>query len=205
MDFSFTFKKKPEGQGPKPPPVNHAQTQYDALRGCGINLRGHTKLSEVTKGADPAGFEDPPFVQLLCCMGGMNDQGQAWSEEVFLWPAGCVGESGVLTALVSRVAGLCRGALAVEEVEDTLNAESGLATVAFTLDGERVEWEVPVQEGEADPQLIAGLAGIAAERGEGARLACAEVEGVGRLLVFMTEPEIAELAETTGLAWAVVA
>lgn len=205
MDFNFTFKKKPEGTGaPKPPEAHPAQAQFDQLRGCGINLRGHSTLDQLVAGVDPAAFADPPFVQLLCAMGGLTEEGEAWSDEVWMWPAACVGEDGVLTVLVSHLARLCRGALPVEDVADAINAESGEVAIAFTLDGERVEWSVPLMDGEPEGGLLTSLAAVAAERGDGARLAALELEGAGRLLVFMTEPEIAELSETTGLPWALI-
>lgn len=201
MDFSFSFKKKPQGQpGPPAPKVNPAQEQFDQLRGCGINLRGKAKLDALTAGAGAGAFEQAPFVQLLVLLGGVQESGEPWSDEVWLWPAGALTQTGVLTWCMEQLVRLTRGALPLEGVQDTMEGDCLL--LDFTLDGERVQWDVGCDNGEPDPTVLAALADSAEERGNGARLAFCDVEGVGRLLVFMTEPEVGELRGTTGLDWA---
>lgn len=201
MDFSFSFKKKPQGQPGQPAPkVNPAQEQFDQLRGCGINLRSKATLDALTRGTDPGAFEQAPFVQLLVLLGGMQESGEPWSDEVWLWPAGAVTQTGVLAWCVEQLMRLTRGALPLEGVQDAMEGDA--LSLTFTLDGEQVQWDVACENGEPDPAVIAALAGFAAERGDSARLAFCDVEGAGRLLVFMTEPDVGELAETTGLDWA---
>lgn len=201
MDFSFSFKKKPQGHPGQPAPkVNPAQEQFDQLRGCGINLRGKAKLDALTSSTDAGAFEQAPFVQLLVLLGGMQESGEPWSDEVWLWPAGAVTQTGVLAWCVEQLMRLTRGALPLEGVQDAMEGD-GLS-LAFTLDGEQVQWDVGCENGEPDPTVLSALAGIAAERGDSARLAFCDVEGAGRLLVFMTEPEVGELCEATGLGWA---
>lgn len=203
MDFSFSFKKKPQGQPGQPAPkANPALEQFDQLRGCGINLRGKATLQALTSGTEPGAFEQAPFVQLLVLLGGMQESGEPWSDEVWVWPAGAVTQTGVLAWCVEQLMRLTRGALPLEGVQDAMEGDA--LSLAFVLEGEEVRWDVACESGEPDPAVISALAGVAAERGDGARLAFCDVEGVGRLLVFMTEPEVGELAEATGLAWALV-
>lgn len=201
MDFSFTFRKKPEGGGKQPAKTPASQEQFDRLRGCGINLRGHATIAQVVAGMDDALFEQTPFAHLLCLMGGTQENGDPWSDEVWLWPAGTITESGVLSACVAQVCRLCRGALPLEDVADAFDPESDQATLTFALDGEALELVHAVEHGDVDAGLLSALAGVAADRGDGARLASCGVDGVGNLLVFMTDAEIAELAETSGLEW----
>src|SRR5882724_6654144 len=95
---------------------------------------------------------------------------------------------------------VAKGTLPLEGLADTLDTENAQATVTFTLDGEPVEWTVAVEEGAVDASVLTGLAEIAAARGDGARLAWADVDGQ-RLVVFLNEQDLGELAEATGMEW----
>ena len=98
---------------------------------------------------------------------------------------------------------IAKGALPLENLADTLDTENSQATISFTVDGEAVEWTVAVEEGMIDPQVFSGLAQIAAAKGEGAKLAWADL-GEQRLAVFLNDQDLAELAETTGMEWAFI-
>lgn len=202
MDFSFSFKKKPEGAGPaKANPFAAAEEQFNALRGCGLNLAGHHTLESLTNGQEPATFEQAPFAMLLALMGGSTEEGEPFSNDVWLWqpPEEPTPEDAAMVFM--SVTRLSKGTLALDEFGAGVDEERGVAQVTFTLGGEATGAEFNPEEGNIALQAASAAAAMAAEAGEGARLAFTDVEGAGRVFVFLTEPELAELAETTGLEW----
>jgi hypothetical protein len=201
-DFSFSFRKPPSGF--KQPQQNNkfeaAENQFNAIRGCGLNPYPKVTLDTLTKGQEPAAFEEAPFALMLSLMGGTNDKDEPRSDDVWCFPPACIAEEGHYSFVITQFMRIAKGALPLENLADTLDAENSQATITFTLDGEAVEWTVAVEGGMIDAQVLSGLAGIAAERGDGAKFAWADL-GEQRLLVFMNEQDLGELAETTGMEW----
>jgi hypothetical protein len=202
MDFSFSFKKPPSGsaQQPKANPFAQAEEQFNAIRGCGINPHPKVTCVQLCEGPDPASFEQAPFVYMLSLMGGLTEEGEAFSDDVWLFNPQSIGDTGHYTWVISHFMRIAKGALPLEEVADAFDAENSAASITFTLDGEAAEWGVALEDGMVAAEVLSGLAAIAAERGDGARFAWADVEGQ-RLVVFMTEQDLADLAETTGMEW----
>jgi hypothetical protein len=199
MDISFSFRKPPSGGGPqaKPNAFAVAEEQFNAIRGCGITPHPKVTFTKLMEGQDPATFEGSPFVAMLCVMGGLTEDGGAFSDDVWLFDPRCIGETGHYSFVISHLMRVAKGALPLADLADALDPETGAASISFTLDGEAVQWDVAVEDG-----MVAGevLAGIAAERGDGARLAWADVGGQ-RLVVFLNEADLGELASTTGMEW----
>lgn len=200
MDFSFSFKKKPESTGSKPPPASPAQTQFDQLRACGINLRGHAQLAQVITGVSPDAFDDPPFAQLLASIGALREDGEPWSDDVFFLDPSWLADADALGAVVANLSRLAKGALPVEEIGVAF-AEDNTAALSFTLDGEAAQCGANLAEEPGAWALIGPLAQIASERGEGAGFAMTPIGDAGFALVFLNDAELAELAETTSLEW----
>jgi len=203
MDFSFTFKNKLKpGSTPKPAP-SAAESQFNAIRGCGINPIPKVTLNILTAGQDAAAFDAQPFQFLLCLLAGFNEAGEPLSDDIYLLNHQGITAEGDYSANIAHLARITKGALPLEDLRDALDADNAQATVAFTLDGEAVEWTVPIAESTFDPTVLSGLAGIAAQRGDGARLGACALEGFS-LIVFLTEHDLAELAETTCMQWTVI-
>jgi hypothetical protein len=203
-DFSFSFKKPPQGfKQPEKNKFEVAEGQFNAIRGCGVNPLAKVTLATLTAGQEPSAFEESPFELMLSLMGGSNEQGEPLSDDVWMFPPNCIAEEGHYTYVITNFMRIAKGALPLEGLADTLDAENAQATVTFTLDGEPVEWTVAVEEGMVDGGVLTGLAEIAAARGDGARLAWADL-GEQRLLVFLNEQDLAEFIEATGMEWGFV-
>jgi hypothetical protein len=201
-DFSFSFKKPPQGfkQPQQKNKFEAAENQFNAIRGCGITPYPKVTLDSLTAGQDPAAFEQSPFALMLALMGGTNDQGEPLSDDVWCFAPNCIAEEGHYTYVVSQFMRIAKGALPIEELADSLDTENAQATIAFKLDGEPVEWTVAVEEGMIDGGVLSGLAQAAAAHGDGAKFAWADL-GEQRVLVFLNEQDLGELAETTGMEW----
>jgi hypothetical protein len=204
-DFSFSFKKPPSGgfQQPQKNKFEAAENQFNAIRGCGVTPYPKVTLATLTTGQEPSAFEESPFALLLAIMGGTNEQGEPLSDDVWAFPPACIAEEGHYSYIISQFMRIAKGALPLEELADSFDAENSQATITFTLDGEAAEWTVAVEEGMIDAGVLTGLAEIAAARGDGARLAWTDI-GEQRLLVFLNEQDLGELAETTGMEWAFI-
>jgi hypothetical protein len=201
-DFSFSFRKKPEGAPGGPPKPSAAEEQFNQLRGCGLNLDGHKTLKQVTAGQEAGAFEEAPYALLLALMGGTNEQGEPWSHDVWLYAPGEEMSLDDLAGIAINLSRLTKGAVAIEDVQAGANEENGAVQIVFTLDGEQASAEFDPAEVDPAGGIMSTLAALAAERGEGARLAFADVEGLGRLFVYLNEGEIGELSETTSVSFA---
>lgn len=204
-DFSFSFKKPPSGgfQQPQKNKFEAAENQFNAIRGCGVTPYPKVTLATLTAGQEPSAFEESPFALLLAIMGGTNEEGEPLSDDVWAFPLACIAEEGHYSYVIGQFMRIAKGALPLEELADSFDAENSQATITFTLDGEAAEWTVAVEEGMIDAGVLTGLAEIAAARGDGARFAWADI-GEQRLLVFLNEQDLGELAETTGMEWAFI-
>jgi hypothetical protein len=202
-DFSFSFRKPP-GAKPQPEqknPFDAAENQFNQVRGCGINPKPKVTPQTLTQGQEPSAFEESPFALMLALMGGASEDGEPYSDDVWCFPPACIAEEGHYTYVISQLMRIAKGALPLEDLADTFDAENSQATITFSIDGEAAEWTVAVVEGMIDSGVLTGLAELAAARGEGAKLAWSDL-GDQRLVVFLNEQELAELAQTTAMEWA---
>lgn len=205
-DFSFSFRKPPQGfqQPQQKNKFEAAENQFNAIRGCGITPYSKVTIETLTQGQEPSAFEESPFALLLSLMGGTNEAGEPLSDDVWLFPPACIAEEGHYTYVITQFMRIAKGALPLENLADTLDTENAQATITFTLDGEPVEWTVAVEEGMIAPEVLSGLAQIAAAKADGgAKLAWSDL-GEQRLLVFLNDSDLAEFAETTGMEWAFI-
>jgi hypothetical protein len=85
-----------------------------------------------------------------------------------------------------------------------VDEQRGVVVVNFTLDGEQTGFELDPNEGGLSDNVVAIIGGMMEERGEGAKLAFTDAEGLGRIFVFLPPNEVAELVETTQLGWGYV-
>lgn len=204
MDFSFSFKKKPEGMGGQTPKDSPATAQFNLIRGCGLNLSGHLQLKDIIAGVDASMFDAMPFAGVLALMGSPGEDGEPRSEDVWLYQPAEETTHEELAAIAFNLARLTKGALVLEELGAGVDEERGVVVVSFTLDGEQTGFELDPNEGGLSDNVTAIVAGMMEERGEGAKLAFTDAEGLGRIFVFLPENEVAELAETTQLGWGYV-
>jgi hypothetical protein len=204
-DFSFSFKKPP-GARPQPEQKNKfeaAENQFNAIRGCGLTPKPKVTLATLTNGQEPSAFEESPFSLMLALMGGADEKGEPFSDDVWSFPMKCIAEEGHYSYIISQFMRIAKSALPLEDLADTLDTENAQATITFNVDGQAAEWTVPVEEGMIDAAVLTGLAEIAASKGDGARFAYSDL-GDQRLLVFLNEQDLNDLAETTGMEWAFI-
>ncbi|HYE62348.1 MAG TPA: hypothetical protein VD997_10150 [Phycisphaerales bacterium] len=205
MDFSFSFKKPPSGsQAKKANPFEQAEEQFNAIRGCGVTPRPAVTFAQLTEGQDPAAFEGAPYAHMLCVMAGTGSDGEPFSDDVLLVNPQCISESGSYSALITSVMRLAKGALPFEDLADSYDGDNNVASITFTLDSEGQQWDVAVEDNGVAPEVWSNLATIAASRADsGERLAWCEVDGQ-RLMVFLSESDLSDLAQTTGMEWAAI-
>jgi hypothetical protein len=203
-DFSFSFRKPPQGfKQPEKSKFEAAENQFNQIRGCGITPLPKVTLQTLTQGQDPSAFENNPFSLMLALMGGSNDQGEPFSDDIWCLPLACIAEQGHYSYVISQLMRIAKGALPLEDLADTLDTENSQATITFNADGQPAEWTVAVEEGMIDASVLSGLAEIAAAHGDGSRLAYSDLTDQ-RLIVFLNQQDLADLAETTSMEWALI-
>lgn len=197
MDFSFSFKKKPDGPSARAATGFPAQEQYQQLRGCGLNLAGHFTIRDLSVDHPQQAFADAPFSLLLSLMGGLTVKGVPWSHDV--WTFVPTEEDGGVNDLLANLPRLSKGALALDGAEVGQNEETGAPVLNLVIGGEPAAYELS-PEANAAPQVLSTLAALIAESGGGSRLAMTSTQG-GSVFVYVTEEELGELAQATGLEW----
>lgn len=205
MDFSFSFKKPPKGssQPPARNPFEAAEEQFNAIRGCGVTPRPRVTFAQLMDGQDPAAFEAAPFAAMLGVMAGADSAGEPMSDDVLIFNPQCITHEGAYTLALTQFVRLCKGAIPLENISDTFDAEHQVATISATLDAEPVELAVSCEDGAFAPDVLSFIASAAADRGSGSRLAWADHEG-SKLVVFLTEQEVGELASATSMEWSII-
>lgn len=111
------------------------------------------------------------WVQLLCVLGSEVERGdfERVSDDIWHFDAECIEGNGDYVAIVSRFAALAKGALPIAELRDHVGIEAGEAWVEFVLDGNRVHWDLEVNDDWVDPELYSRLQQLAVQRGAGTR------------------------------------
>lgn len=199
MDFSFSFKKRPDNI--PAPQIDVVDEQMTKLRACGVNAKAHITSRDISQGQDNSAFESPPFAQVLRVMGGTDAEGSDYSDDVYLLSAVAINGEGDYTRTIEQLKRIAKDRLPLEDISDSFDAESLMYTIRATLDGEPKEWMVMAMDASFDSGVLSELAMIVLERGSGAQFCATTFDDGWRAIVCATDEELNDLREMTELSW----
>lgn len=140
------------------------------------------------------------WVQLLCVLGSEVERGnfERVSDDIWHFDAECIEDNGDYAALISRLVILAKGALPLADVRDHVDIEAGEAWVEFTLEGEKIHWDLKVSDDWVDPELYSRLQQLVAARAGGKQFFIAGL-GQDSLISFGDEQMRQAVSRLSGL------
>ncbi|CAG0997357.1 hypothetical protein PHYC_02649 [Phycisphaerales bacterium] len=203
MDFSFTFKRNTKGAaGGGPQQDSEGERQYNQIRGCGITLKPPLGFWDIQRGHDPEGYAREPFSRLLKFMGATHPDQEFWSNDIWHYTPSAAPDESELVSLYTNVKRLVKDAVPMGDASSSTNYETNVVTITAEVNSNPESWDLDPAAGDLPTQLLTKLAASLAAAGEG-RIGACDVEG-GKLIVFLNETEISELADTTSMPWGAV-
>ncbi|GJQ28855.1 MAG: hypothetical protein HBSAPP03_07390 [Phycisphaerae bacterium] len=199
MDFSFSYKKTPQGSGQPPPPqASPGEAQYQALKGCGLTLRPPKGWFDLCRGQNHEHFAKRPYARVLELMGGLNPDGEPWSDDVFFYKNPAAVDENELSTILTNVKRLMKDAFPLGDPMVSTNYETNALTATLDVNGSEETWEFD-PAGDVVSQAFDKLGAAAASHDQG-RVATLHVP-TGTLVIYMNTTEVAELTDTTRLTW----
>lgn len=198
MDFSFSYKKTPQGSGQPPTKGGVGEGQYNQLRGCGITMRPPKGWWDVQRGHDPETYAARPFVRVLELMGAMNPDGEPWSDDVWFYKSPGTIDENEVTNIVTNVKRIMKDAFPLGDPVVSTDSDTNAIKVTIEVNCVEETWELD-PSGDVVAQALDKLGTAAAANGEG-RVATLDAEG-GVLVTFMNETEVGELTNETRQEW----
>jgi hypothetical protein len=176
------------------------EAQLDLLLAHGIHLGPETTrddvLDDVVAEWSAEAFADDPFRKLMIALGSPDAR---HARNLWHFDTECIEDHGAYAAIAERFAELAEGDLPLTDVEDSVDLEEGQASLSFTLDGQRIEWECAVDDDWVDATVLSRFAALLAQRKTGRRFTYLDLEGQDFIVGCLTDSQRASLSAATGL------
>jgi hypothetical protein len=194
--FSRKTKDSPKGRRTS---VSEALSQ---LANIGVHVRSGISNEDLLYSLEGTMESPVEWVQLLCVLGSEVERGdfERISDDIWHFDAECIEDHGAYVAVVNRFAILAKGALPLTEINDHVVINEKETWVEFTLDGERIHWDLQVSDDWVDPQLYSRLQQLVAQRGAGKRFFIVAL-GQDSLICFGDDQMRRELSRLSGLSF----
>jgi hypothetical protein len=111
----------------------------------------------------------------------------------------CVEDHGDYKKIACRMATLARGQLRLEQIEDFVNVEDGVAWLSFKKDGVVQKWTAKVDGDWVDPAILSQLADLLRSEQAGRRFTSIDLHGQDCLIGCSTPAQREWLDRRTGL------
>lgn len=181
------------------------EAQLETLAGCGIRLARGVDAGALAISFDRSVFEADPYRLALTVMGSeaetedpAGDSGYR-SDDIWHFDTECIEDHGSYASIATRLRGLAKGALPLEQIEDYVDVEEGQAWVAFQLDARSYRWEAKVEDDWVDPSILSRFADLLAQRNTGRRFTYIDLGGQDCLIGCATAEQRSALRAKTGL------
>lgn len=188
------------------PPWQSSMTLEDrlaTLAQCGIRMRPGRTIDELLVSCRRDEYESDPYL-LLVCLGGEVEQeplGRRFCDTLWQFDAECIEDHGDYARIAVRLRDLSAGTLPIAEVADFVDVEAHKASLAFSLNGRRIEWEPEVNDDWVDRTIMSEFAALLQDRRAGRRFTRLDLGGQACLLGCATDDQLAALRKHTGLKW----
>jgi len=194
--WPFSRKTKDSTRGSRTS-VSEALAQ---LATVGIHVRPGISNEDLLYSLEGTMESPVEWVQLLCVLGSEVERGdfERISDDIWHFDAECIEDHGAYVAVVNRFAILAKGALPLTEINDHVVIDEKEAWVEFTLDGERIHWDLQVSDDWVDAQLYSRLQEAVASRGVGKKFFIVAL-GQDSLISFGDDRMRQEMSRLSGL------
>ena len=178
------------------------EKQLSVLAECGISLSdGISVEDDLLAEWSREHFESEPYSALLCTLGSSTaeEQPRLFTNNVWHFDTECIYDGSDYVRLVKRVAALAGDDLPIVSIEAEVNAEEGYSRVAFSIDGEDVNWELGWNGDWVDGAIFVRMAKLLNSRNSDKTIGHWWPGDQTGVLICTSPGNIAKLAAETGL------
>jgi hypothetical protein len=184
----------------RPRPV---EAQLADLAACGISLRADRTMDELLMSFSRESYETSP-TSLIVMLGSEVEAepwGRPFSDDVWHFDTECVEDHGAYADIARRLRTLAGDALPLENIEDYVDLEEGVAWLELTLDGKTYHWDAKVDDDWVDPAILSKLAELLVDRNQGVRFTYLDLGGQDCILGAATPEQLDCLRSKCGLGF----
>lgn len=184
-----------------PAPGVPLEEQLSVLADCGIALRPGFTADHVLEFFPRQEYEKEPFKFLLLTMGSELEREpfEPLSDDVWYLDTECIEDHGHYVKIAERFRALAGGDLPLEDIEDYVDIDEGVAWLRFRLDGDQIRWDAAVDGDWADPSILSRFADLLAKRNTPKRFTYLDLRGQDCLIGRATPDQLAALRQHTQL------
>lgn len=186
------------------PPVS-VETQLAILRECGIAAATPAIEEAVLRRVKREAASKRPYLSLLCVLGDEAEHADTAgsdgfpSDNIWHFDTECIEDHGDYARIVERLAALSRGILAISDVSDFVDIESGTAWLSFRWRAEEYRWVAAVSDDWVDDGILSKFGALLAASGTDLRYTHIDLGGQDCLIGCASPQEKDALARRTGL------
>ena len=176
------------------------EERLEALELCGVALAPGRTTDELLMSHDRSEYEADELL-LLDMLGrtvASEPNGLRFSDDVWYFDFERIESEGSYVSIAEEIGALAGMGLPLENIQDHVDLEEGVAWLEFELDGLQVHWDAQVDGDWVDPEILSKFAQLLINRGE-LRLTHLDLRGQGSLLGVGTESQVICLLGKTGL------
>jgi hypothetical protein len=181
------------------------ESQFATLKECGIEC-ATSSIEDALINSLPRGkIEQEPFSLLLCILGDEADEEKFAgptgfpSENIWHFDTECIEDHGDYAQIANRLATLSQGDVAISNVRDFVDVESGIAWLSFQCNGVDYRWDAAVNNDWVDEQIFSRFAALLESTGSPRRYIHIDLQGQDCLIGCATSEQKDLLARKTGL------
>jgi len=180
------------------------ETMLAELAAVGLNLREGVELEQVFANFDRRALEKDGFPLLLAVMGDeqldpKTFRSLGWlSDDVWHFDTEAIEDHGSYTRIVESCLRLAGTDLKIDDIQDFVDVEAGVAWVEATVSGQRRRVDLKIDNDWVDPMIFGRVQDWLNESGTGRRFFSSDL-GQDVLLVCRQADEIQKISRATGL------
>lgn len=134
------------------------EEQLDTLAELGLTLNDGVTIDDLLYSFPREEYEGEPFSLILFVLGGEVERepwGRSVCDRVWNFDTECINGTGDYATIVERLCGLAGAPGRLSEVSDYVDIDGGEATLEYTVNGQKREWIVEVNDDWADMMTVA--------------------------------------------------
>jgi hypothetical protein len=180
-------------------PVPSLESRLENLRACGIELAPGFSIEDVRRSGDRQ-VDGSAYLGTALTLGDTTEHPpfKPLSHDLWHFDVECIEDHGSYKEIAVRLRDLAGGELAIADITDFVDIESGVARLSFTLDGKQHDWNLRVNNDYVDEAVFDRFIAFLAERNARKRYTYL---GLGQdcLIGCATEEQLKQLRQRTGL------
>lgn len=177
------------------------EEQYINLSNCGIRLNEGISLDRINE-FEFSEYGSQPYILLLIALGTYlhGTDGKQWaSSDMWHFDTECIYGHGDYVQIVRRLINLSKNDLKLDELQDYVDIDEGVAYLEFIHEGQRYHWDLKVEDDWVDPSIFSKYVNLLSKVRSQGKFTYYNLRGQDCLIGYCTERDFKRLTKTTKL------